>query len=209
MENATKALTMAGGILIAMLVVSLVTFGITRLNSYQETKDSSKKVEQITEYNKRFETYNKKVIKGYEIVSLANLVENTNNQYGDTIYRYTPLKAYISFKTKGIREYGTFESYVDTVKKYVSNPAKVSSELESNKDYKEIKKDSDTSNFYDLEQINSTIGKEDTDNKNKEYQRKKDWNDLKSRYFQCDGMIYDQNTGYVIGMFFEEILRNN
>ena len=213
MDNASKAISMAGGILIAMLVISLITFSITRLRSYQETKDSAKEVEQITEYNKKFETYNKNVVKGYEIVSIANLVENTNNQYGDTIYRYTPLSAYIAFKTKDDDEYGSFQSYEKTIKQYISNPNEVNSNLKSNKNYKTIVngKEKNTTDYYDLEQINSTIGSDDageTDSK-KIKDREKAWNDLKSRYFQCDGMLYDQNTGYVIGMFFEEILKNN
>lgn len=83
MENVSKALMIAGGIMIAIIVVSILAFGFTRLRKYQNSQDENVKVMQIAEYNKKFDSYNKNVVKGYEIVSLSNLAYDTNKRYSE------------------------------------------------------------------------------------------------------------------------------
>ena len=83
MENVSKALMIAGGIMIAIIVVSILVFGFTRLRKYQNSQDENVKVMQIAEYNKKFDSYNKNVVKGYEIVSLSNLAYDTNKRYSE------------------------------------------------------------------------------------------------------------------------------
>lgn len=81
MENATKALIIAGGMLIAMLIVGLLTFGYTQLRLLQQENVEEEERQQVVEFNKRFEAYNKKVVRGYQMISLANLVYDTNSRY--------------------------------------------------------------------------------------------------------------------------------
>ena len=87
MENATKALIIAGGMLIAMLIVGLLVFGYNQLRNVQESKIEEEEREQIVEFNKRFEAYNKKVVRGYQMISLANLVYDTNTRYEEQGYK--------------------------------------------------------------------------------------------------------------------------
>lgn len=97
MENATRALAIAGGILIALLVVSLLVLGIGKLSSYYTAVDSAEYNKQIRDYNKQFEAYNKNVVKGIELVSLCNLAEDTNNdKYRDD---YREIKLYVKPST--------------------------------------------------------------------------------------------------------------
>ena len=86
MENASKALTIAGGVLIAIMVVGLFVFGFQRLRSYQNTQDASKKTEQLTQFNNALEAYNKNVVPGYQMISLAHLVIDLNTRSANEGY---------------------------------------------------------------------------------------------------------------------------
>lgn len=90
MENATKALIIAGGMLIAMLIVGLLTWGYTQLRSLQQAKTTEEERQQIVDFNERFEAYNKKVVRGYQMISLSNLVYDTNTRYTEEV-GYTPV----------------------------------------------------------------------------------------------------------------------
>ena len=59
MENATRALTMAGGILIALMILGALFLMFNNLSSYQNQNDTSTKSTQIAEFNNQFEPYNK------------------------------------------------------------------------------------------------------------------------------------------------------
>ena len=59
MENASKALLMAGGILIALLILGALIMMFTSLQDYQNTNDAQTKNSQIAQFNNQFEPYNK------------------------------------------------------------------------------------------------------------------------------------------------------
>ncbi len=94
MENASKALIIAGGMLIAILVVSLLVMGWNRITDYNRKQDEIETLEQITKFNKEFESYNKKIVYGYEIVSLYNLIDDTNTRFREED-GYKPIEGYI------------------------------------------------------------------------------------------------------------------
>ena len=90
MENATKALIIAGGMLIAMLIVGLLTWGYTQIRALQQANVTEEEIQQVVDFNERFEAYNKKVVRGYQMISLSNLVYDTNTRYTEKV-RYTPV----------------------------------------------------------------------------------------------------------------------
>lgn len=94
MENVSYALRIAGGILIAVLVLSLLVFGYSKISDFKKQEDISKKDEQNAEFNKEFESYNKRVVTGYELVSLANYIKDMNTRY-DASEGYTDITATI------------------------------------------------------------------------------------------------------------------
>ena len=98
MENASKALIMAGGMLIAILIVSLLVVAWSNITNYNKKKDDIMTTEQLAKFNKEFESYNKKVVHGYELVSLNNLIADTNHRYSGT-NGYAELEAYIKLKS--------------------------------------------------------------------------------------------------------------
>ena len=81
MENASKALLMAGGVLIALLIISALILMFNQIGDYEKAQDASKKDSQLAEFNKDFERYlDDKDITGADIVSLINKVIDYNNK---------------------------------------------------------------------------------------------------------------------------------
>lgn len=81
MENATKALIIAGGIFIAMLITGLLVWGFSQIRNLQQEKADQETIQEITDFNERFEAYNRTTVRGYQMISLANLVYDTNERY--------------------------------------------------------------------------------------------------------------------------------
>lgn len=97
MENASRALIMAGAMLIAILTVSLLVWGWGRISQYNQKSEQVAMVEQITKLNREIESYDKQVVRGYELVSLANLIEDTNSKFPIS-EGYTPVSALVNFR---------------------------------------------------------------------------------------------------------------
>ena len=98
MENATKALIIAGGMLLAMLIVGLLVWGYTNLSSYRNTQVEAEALEQITEFNSVFEAYNRRSVRGYQMISLANLARDYNTRYREED-GYTPVEIIMKMDT--------------------------------------------------------------------------------------------------------------
>lgn len=80
MENATKALLMAAGVLFAVMILSLLLIGYNQLSDYYAEKSESTEVKQIAEFNSKFENYNRKKVRGSDLISLVNRVIDYNAQ---------------------------------------------------------------------------------------------------------------------------------
>lgn len=84
MENASKALIMAGGVLISLLIIGLLLLMFNRLSDFQKTGDNSKRTSQIAKFNMEYEGYlDDKGIKGADILSLINKIIDYNAKTGD------------------------------------------------------------------------------------------------------------------------------
>lgn len=80
MENASKALLMAGGILIALLILSALVIFFTNLAEYQTNQDNSKLATQIAEFNDQYEPYNKENLTLMELKSVYNKILDNNQK---------------------------------------------------------------------------------------------------------------------------------
>ena len=80
MENASKALLMAGGILIALLVISLAVLAFKQMSDYQKSQSDLVKTGQLAEFNEQFAQYVRDDINGIDLVTLANKVMNFNQK---------------------------------------------------------------------------------------------------------------------------------
>lgn len=81
MENASKALLMAGGMLIAVLIIGAFVFMFTNARTTAETQHEIETVEQMTKFNNQFESYNKKLMRGVEVISALNKAIDNNTKY--------------------------------------------------------------------------------------------------------------------------------
>lgn len=83
MENASKALLMAAGVLIALMTVVLLVVMFDNLSNSQNENVQTTREAQIIEFNNQFTTYLRDDIRGSDMISLMNRVVDYNTRKGD------------------------------------------------------------------------------------------------------------------------------
>lgn len=94
MENATKALLIAAGILMGLAIISMIIVGYRQISNYYTTKEKSKIVEQLSEFNNQYIPYNREDVRGSDLLSLINKVIDFNKLSDEeeiTISIYIPM----------------------------------------------------------------------------------------------------------------------
>ncbi len=89
MENASRAMIIAGGILIGMLIIGALAYMFTELGNYQSDQVDKLEVEQLAEFNEQFLTYDRDNVTIMELKSLYNKIESSNEQYNDKNFNVT------------------------------------------------------------------------------------------------------------------------
>lgn len=100
MENASKALLIGAGMLIALLVISLLIMIFNNIGMFESTADKSKVSEQIAEFNMEFEAYNREDVLGIELVSLCNKINDFNTKYKEDGYTKITSNAFTFINTE-------------------------------------------------------------------------------------------------------------
>lgn len=80
MENASKALLMAGGVLIALLIIGSLVLLFTQLQDYQNTGDDYAKQSQIVKFNNQFDPYDRDNLTLMDLQSIYNKIVSNNNK---------------------------------------------------------------------------------------------------------------------------------
>ena len=208
MENATKALEMAAGVLMALLVLGLIVFAYNNVASLKNTQQDATKIEQSTDFNKDYEAYNKEGIYGSELLSLANKMEDYNSKYKTedgyekidmSIDKITPYVNGEVFKYKSYSSYSDLKDNYNILLKKINNAditkkgKKISYWANSSSELK--------SNFN--ETTNPTI--EDMNDLIKTYRSLVDeQTDIARKTFECKTVEYDKNNGRITKMSFVE-----
>lgn len=96
MENASKALIMAGGVLISLIIIALLVIFFNNLSDLQNTKLTSEEVEQAAEFNKQYDVYARDVY-GSELLSIANKIIDYNKRESDN-KGYTKIELEVVFE---------------------------------------------------------------------------------------------------------------
>ena len=92
MENASKALLIAGGVLIAIIIITMFIMMFNRLSSIQKEQEEQTKIEQLAAFNAEYEAFNKKVMYGVDVITLINKVADNNKKYSNNMdYKITVL----------------------------------------------------------------------------------------------------------------------
>lgn len=105
MENASKAIIMAGSVLLTIAMVSLLIFGWNKFSAYYSSDDDLADIDDLTKFNLQFTNYERDDVHGYELVSLANKVYDYNTRRSDATGNksnewYNPITMTIDFDDK-------------------------------------------------------------------------------------------------------------
>ena len=83
MENASRALLIAGGILLVMMIIALLIFSWSKFTEFYSNDDELAEIENISKFNLQFTNHENRDVYGYELISLANKVADYNMRYSN------------------------------------------------------------------------------------------------------------------------------
>lgn len=235
MENASKALIMAGSMLMAILVIGLLILGYQQISDFEQTKSDVEDSEKMSEYMRKFEQFNRgkdNPFYGSELLSLANLQEDYNKTQGrENITGYKPIKMNVVItkkisqaeyfcKTTGnfsmdkiVQSKSGMESKLDEYEKRNSKYNNKSVKYYSTKTNREIAEDFkiDIPSFeldYDIPVKYFTSGNVKELIEDIEHYRtlNTEYTEFKTgKRFYCSNVKYDKNNGRIEEMTFTEI----
>lgn len=84
MENASKALIIAGGMLLTILIISVLVMVRNSIGENLSERDKAEATEQLSKFNMKYESYNKD-IRGIDLRSLMNMADDDNSKLGKQI----------------------------------------------------------------------------------------------------------------------------
>ena len=131
MENASKALLMAAGVLIGILILSLAVYLFATFGATSSELHRQNDANRINEFNTQFTSYEgKQGITIYDVITVANLATENNVYYElpkvQAIINKDPSNYYVQVYLKNDKYNGTIE------KGYTEN------DVNSNNDYNDI-----------------------------------------------------------------------
>ena len=82
MENASKALLMAGGVLIGIMVISFMVLVLRKAGKMSAQYDKQIANNELTKFNGQFEIYDKNDNNFFDVITVANLAYDINKKNG-------------------------------------------------------------------------------------------------------------------------------
>lgn len=190
MENASKALIIAGSILIAIMILSLIVYMSTTTSRMMQAQDEKKAEQEIFEFNKEYEAYNKELMYGTDIITvMKKAMEYNRNSVNKIKIELTTKKAYAAV-TETITIDGNGEE-----EKIKSETNEI---LVANKTYN--LDDSDLLDFFEQPHTDKKVTKINERTKKYEYSA---LTSFKISIFTCTNVSY-ANDGRINSMKFEE-----
>ena len=108
MENASKALLIAAGVLIAILLIALIIYAGNVISGYQQSKKDLANIEDTAKFNDQFMQYNRKDIQGTELLSLIHKVIDYNERMTtdstSNTNSYNPITLEIDMRNRGAKK---------------------------------------------------------------------------------------------------------
>lgn len=83
MENASNALLIAGGVLLAILVLTLFIYMFSNANTIGSAQDEKTKLARLAEWNAEWEAYKKEVAYGVDVLTVVNKAKQNNIEYNN------------------------------------------------------------------------------------------------------------------------------
>lgn len=198
MENASKALIISGGVLLAVIIMSLISYFFAGISEWPQQQDDTDYKEQLAKFNQEYEVYAKSAMYGTDVISCLNKVVNFDEKYveEDEEIRNEETGELIEYKggwLSGTKYGGKDEFLIDVSVKF-------NKELEESLEVYHFKNEDD-----DTTQINLNANKEQlktkTDNENEKYKA------TLSEAFEKVSQIYDKIKGGR-NSFYSKLLSN-
>ena len=177
MENASKALIMAGGILIAIMTIGALMFMFDNISEVEKQKNQNAEIDEILEFNRQFEAFDMVGLRGTDILTVMNKMVNYNGSNDVQVEGYQPMEMKVEFLSSAA-------SSITGIKEltYDEGDNKTKGELYEMFEYRKGSNKINASTLLPEEQT-----------------------EFKRKYFKCIKVEYDNNTGRVVFMEFKEI----
>lgn len=108
MENAADALIIAGGILLAILTLTLLVYMFGNINTMGTAQTEKEELERLSAWNAEWEAYNKQVLYGAEVLTVINKAQQNNIEYSNDAEHTVEVKVIDNSMVKTeIKENGT------------------------------------------------------------------------------------------------------
>ena len=72
MENASKALLIAGGIFLGIITLSILVVLMNNISNIGASQEEKRKAEELAAWNAEWEAYNKGFLRGAEVLTIVN-----------------------------------------------------------------------------------------------------------------------------------------
>lgn len=130
MENASKALLFAGGVLISIIIISMLVLMYNSLTSYQQTEVQNEREAQILQFNQQYEGYVRDNVRGNELFSLISKAIDYNNRESSlvsTTDQFEPMEIKFNLKDADLTRDG--QKRIFTSKEYTFRKSEYSKSL--------------------------------------------------------------------------------
>jgi type II secretory pathway pseudopilin PulG len=192
MENASKALIIAGSILLAIIILSLIVYVATSTSRMVQAQEEKKATEEIATFNKQYEAYNKKRMYGTDVITVIKKAMEYNSKGGEQI------KVELTIHT-------TYETVIQTIT--INDTGKVISTKEREKKGVSLEASEQP---YSIDEVKNFFSQDPDDRLNEKDGEDKIINtysaltSFKRSIFECNGVEYGKN-GRINKMSFEEV----
>ena len=212
MENASKALIMAGSVLLAVLIITALVFTFNQISNLKQVEASSEEEKILAQYNKEIEGFNKSGLYGSEILSLANLIEDYNERQAN-LKGYEPIALKVTVteiigaEILKTTEYTTYTKLTEAFKTIELKVNNLKKEVHYGQTIERLSGMTDLK-FDEIMVQNGVSEKEKSKIKEliNEYQNlNTEMQTFKNKRFGIPEVKYDNSTGRVLSMQFKEM----
>lgn len=131
MENASKALIMAAGVLIGVLIISLAVYLFADFGSTSAEINKQNEQQKIVQFNSQFTSYEDEEGKTwtiYDVITVTGYARENNEYYKDSIDD----QVIVSFKDMKLTSFGNSE-YENLIKNLIKSDQREISSINNNK----------------------------------------------------------------------------
>ena len=208
MENATKALTMAGGVLIAIIVIAALVYASSTYQVVPRAQDEANAVRQLSLFNQQYESYVRDALYGTDLVSLLNKAVDNNERYnvGPNEKMYIDIAFKLLTDVDGSEV--VYKKYISDGREEVTKEREIPGILKAGKLYRLSSNDTknDIEEFLNDFYSNTVEGRTRVDEGGKYIQYTQTTSagsEFKTRIFACKEYAYD-SEGRIKYLYFEE-----